>query len=100
MTWLYIVIDILIVLLILFLIVLIFVLLNRKKEMNIGSLDEFRNDSIYEKSIEDQKRLAHIEDITEEKSYIDDIEEKETDPIESIIFSNGYGETEDRLDEN
>ena len=95
MTWLYIVIDILIVLLILFLVVLIFVLLNRKKEMNIGSLDEFRNDSIYEKSIEDQKRLAHIEDITEEKSYIDDIEEKETDPIDSIIFSNGYGETED-----
>lgn len=63
--------------------------------MTIGSLDEFRNDSIYEKSIEDQKRLAHIEEITEEKNYIDDIDDIEAEPVDSIIFSSGYGETEE-----
>ena len=98
MTWLYILIDILIVLIIL-LVILILLLINRKKGMAIGSLDEFRNDSIYEKSIEDQKRLAHIEEITEEKNYIDDIDDIEIEPVDSIIFSSGYGEMEESYED-
>lgn len=97
MTWLYILIDILIVLIVLLFIISILLFLNRKKGMNIGSLDEFRNGSIYEKSMEDQKRLAHIEEITEDKSYIDDIE---TEHIDSIVFSSGYGELEENDYEN
>lgn len=99
MTWLYILIDILIVLIILLTVILILLLINRKKGMAIGSLDEFRNDSIYEKSIEDQKRLVHIEEITEEKNYIDDIDDIETEPVDSIFFSSGYGELEESYED-
>lgn len=101
MTWLYILIDILILMFVLALILVVFYFWNKKKELNIGSLSEFRNNTIYEKSYEDQKKKAHIEEIIEEDSmYLDDIDENDEEPIEGIYFSEGYGEEEVADDEN
>lgn len=94
MTWLYILIDVLILIFVLALILVVLYFWNKKKELNIGSLSEFRNNTIYEKSYEDQKKKAHIEEIIEDDLiYIDDIDENE-EPIEGIYFSEGYGEEE------
>ena len=101
MTWLYILIDILILMFVLALILVVFYFWNKKKELNIGSLSEFRNNTIYEKSYEDQKKKAHIEEIIEEDSmYLDDVDENDEEPIEGIYFSEGYGEEEVADDEN
>ena len=104
MTWLYILIDVLILIFVLALILVVLYFWNKKKELNIGSLSEFRNNTIYEKSYEDQKKKAHIEEIIEDDlMYIDDvddvlfsafIDENEEEPIEGIYFSEGYGEEE------
>ena len=95
MTWLYILIDVLILIFALALILVVLYFWNKKKELNIGSLSEFRNNTIYEKSYEDQKKKAHIEEIIEDDlMYIDDVEENEEEPIEGIYFSEGYGEEE------
>lgn len=95
MTWLYILIDVLILIFVLALILVVLYFWNKKKELNIGSLSEFRNNTIYEKSYEDQKKKAHIEEIIEDDlMYIDDVDENEEDPIEGIYFSEGYGEEE------
>ena len=95
MTWLYILIDVLILIFVLALILVVLYFWNKKKELNIGSLSEFRNNTIYEKSYEDQKKKAHIEEIIEEDSmYLDDIDENDEEPIEGIYFSEGYGEEE------
>ena len=94
MTWLYILIDVLILIFVLALILVVLYFWNKKKELNIGSLSEFRNNTIYEKSYEDQKKKAHIEEIIEDDlMYIDDVDENE-EPIEGIYFSEGYGEEE------
>ena len=101
MTWLYILIDVLILIFVLALILVVLYFWNKKKELNIGSLSEFRNNTIYEKSYEDQKKKAHIEEIIEEDSmYLDDIDENDEEPIEGIYFSEGYGEEEVVDDEN
>lgn len=101
MTWLYILIDFLILMFVLALIFVILYFWNKKKELNIGSLSEFRNNTIYEKSYEDQKKKAHIEEIIEEDSmYLDDVDENDEEPIEGIYFSEGYGEEEVADDEN
>lgn len=101
MTWLYILIDVLILIFVLALILVVLYFWNKKKELNIGSLSEFRNNTIYEKSYEDQKKKAHIEEIIEEDSmYLDDVEENDEEPIEGIYFSEGYGEEEVADDEN
>ena len=101
MTWLYILIDILILIFILALIMVLLYFWNKKKELSIGSLSEFRNSTIYEKSYEDQKKKAHIEEIVEEEtSYIDDEIENDEEPIAGIYFSDGYGEGEVVDDEN
>mgnify|MGYP005607695733 FL=1 len=93
MTWLYILIDVLILIFVLALILVVLYFWNKKKELNIGSLSEFRNNTIYEKSYEDQKKKAHIEEIIEDDlMYIDDVDENEEEPIEGIYFSEGYGE--------
>ena len=68
MTWLYILIDVLILIFVLALILVVLYFWNKKKELNIGSLSEFRNNTIYEKSYEDQKKKAHIEEIIEEET--------------------------------
>ena len=95
MTWLYILIDILILIFVLALILVVLYLWNKKKELNIGSLSEFRNNTIYEKSYEDQKKKAHIEEIVEEEtSFIDDEVENDEEPVAGIYFSEGYGEEE------
>lgn len=95
MTWLYILIDVLILIFVLALILVVLYFWNKKKELNIGSLSEFRNNTIYEKSYEDQKKKAHIEEIIEDDlMYIDDVDENEEEPIEGIYFSEGYGEEE------
>ena len=95
MTWLYILIDVLILIFVLALILVVLFFWNKKKELNIGSLSEFRNNTIYEKSYEDQKKKAHIEEIIEDDlMYIDDVDENEEEPIEGIYFSEGYGEEE------
>ena len=101
MTWLYILIDVLILIFVLALILVVLYFWNKKKELNIGSLSEFRNNTIYEKSYEDQKKKAHIEEIIEDDlMYIDDVDENEEEPIEGIYFSEGYGEEEVADDEN
>lgn len=101
MTWLYILIDVLILIFVLALILVVLFFWNKKKELNIGSLSEFRNNTIYEKSYEDQKKKAHIEEIIEEDSmYLDDVDENDEEPIEGIYFSEGYGEEEVADDEN
>lgn len=101
MTWLYILIDVLILIFVLALILVVLFFWNKKKELNIGSLSEFRNNTIYEKSYEDQKKKAHIEEIIEEDSmYLDDVDENDEEPIEGIYFSEGYGEEEVTDDEN
>lgn len=95
MTWLYILIDVLILIFVLALILVVLYFWNKKKELNIGSLSEFRNNTIYEKSYEDQKKKAHIEEIIEDDlMYIDDVDENGEEPIEGIYFSEGYGEEE------
>ena len=101
MTWLYILIDVLILIFVLALILVVLFFWNKKKELNIGSLSELRNNTIYEKSYEDQKKKAHIEEIIEEDSmYLDDVDENDEEPIEGIYFSEGYGEEEVADDEN
>ena len=95
MTWLYVLIDIFVLLFIVALILVVLYFWNKKKELNIGSLSEFRNNTIYEKSYEDQKKKAHIEEIVEEEtSFIDDEVENDEEPIDGIYFSEGYGEEE------
>ena len=95
MTWLYILIDVLILIFVLALILVVLYFWSKKKELNIGSLSEFRNNTIYEKSYEDKKKKAHIEEIIEDDlMYIDDVDENEEEPIEGIYFSEGYGEEE------
>ena len=95
MIWLYILIDILILIFVLALILVVLYFWNKKKELSIGSLSEFRNSAIYEKSYEDRKKKAHIEEIVEdETSFIDDEVENDEEPIDGIYFSDGYGEEE------
>lgn len=95
MTWLYILIDILILLLVVTLILVVIYFWNKKKGLAIGSLSEFRNNTIYEKSYEEQKKKAHIEELAEDDStFIDDVDETDDDPIAGIYFSDGYGEEE------
>ena len=85
MTWLYILIDILILMFALALILVVLYFWNKKKELSIGSLSEFRNSTIYEKSYEDQKKKAHIEEIVEdETSFIDDEVENDEEPVKEV----------------
>lgn len=91
MTWLYILMDIIILLVLLFLCGLVIVLWNKKGRLGRGTLDTFRNDELYEKSEEDRKRLKHIDDVVEEKDIIDLGSEPEPIGDEEITFSPGYG---------
>lgn len=100
MTWLYILMDIIILLVLLFLCGLVIVLWNKKGRLGRGTLDTFRNDELYEKSEEDRKRLKHIDDVLEEEDIIDLGSEPEPIGDEEITFSPGYGgitETEEEI---
>ncbi len=92
MTWLYILMDIIILLVLLFLCGLVIVLWNKKGRLGRGNLDTFRNDELYEKSEEDRKRLKHIDDVAEEEDDVIDLG-SEPEPIgdDEITFSPGYG---------
>lgn len=101
MTWLYILIDVLILVLLLSLVLVLIYFWNKKKGLSIGSLSEFRNNTIYEKSYEEQKKKAHIEEIIDEEyEFIDDLDDTETEPIDGVYFSDGYGEEEVADNEN
>lgn len=91
MTWLYILMDIIILLVLLLLCGLVIVLWNKKGRLGRGTLDTFRNDELYEKSEEDRKRLKHIDDVLEEEDIIDLGSEPEPIGDEEITFSPGYG---------
>lgn len=91
MTWLYILMDIIILLVLLFLCGLVIVLWNKKGRLGRETLDTFRNDELYEKSEEDRKRLKHIDDVVEEEDIIDLGSEPEPIGDEEITFSPGYG---------
>ena len=100
MTWLYILLDVVIIILLGILCWFVFRLCTKKNGLNIGSLSQFRNDDLYAQSLEDQKRLAHIEDtLTEPEEEIPDEVEPGTEISDAdITFSSGYGvnrETED-----
>lgn len=92
MTWLYILMDIIILLVLLFLCGLVIALWNKKGKLGRGTLDTFRNDELYEKSEEDRKRLKHIDDVAEEEDDVIDLG-SEPEPIgdDEITFSPGYG---------
>ena len=94
MIWIYITLDIFLFALMSFLVFLLFRFWTKKKRMNHSPLSQFRNDDLYEKSLEDKRRLAHIEDQIAEEDYIDVVVDDEIDtPIsdDDISFSDGYG---------
>ena len=91
MTWLFILIDILIFLALVALCVITVYFWNKKGGLGHNSLEHFRNEEIYEKSQEDKKRMARIEDtIVEEEEFIEPPEPKAVEE-EQIVFSGGYG---------
>lgn len=92
MTWLYVLMDIIILLVLIFLCVLVIVLWNKKGKLSSGSLEHFRNDELYEKSKEEQKKYKHIDEISDEDEIVLP-DTAEPDPIEddNITFSAGYG---------
>lgn len=91
MTWLFILIDILIFLALVALCVITVYFWNKKGGLGHSSLEHFRNEEIYEKSQEDQKRMAHIEDtIVKEEEFVEPPEPEAVEE-EQIVFSGGYG---------
>ena len=91
MTWLFILIDILIFLALVALCVITVYFWNKKDGLGHNSLEHFRNEEIYEKSQEDRKRMAHIEDtIVEEEDFVEPPAPEAVEE-EQIVFSGGYG---------
>ncbi len=95
MTWVYIALDILLFVLMGFLLFLLIRFWTKKKGMHHSPLSQFRNDDLYEKSLEDKRRLAHIENKVNEENMFDEAQDSaEVDvPItdDNISFSDGYG---------
>ncbi len=93
MVWLYILIDVLIIMGVVALCLFLIHLWNKHRPLSRNSISEFRNSDIYEKSVQDQKRLAHIEDSLEDVEYIDESDINGDAPIDDgdITFSSGYG---------
>ena len=102
MTWLFILLDILILLSVIAVGIVIVVLWNKKSSLHRNSLSDFRNEEIYEKSKQDKKKLAHIDEaVPAEEDDVEMSEETSSEPIgdEDISFSNGYGFTELGVDD-
>lgn len=92
MTWLFILLDVLILLALVVLCGLTVYFWNKKGSLRRDSLESFRNEEIYEKSKAEQKRMAHIEDIIdEEEEFIEPPVETEAVVEEEIVFAAGYG---------
>ena len=104
MIGIYILMDVLLLALLLLLCLGAAYLWTKKKALHKGPLSQFRNDDIYEKSLQDSKRLAHIED------GICDIDNDDVDTLpdetdkdisfSDIEFCGGYGGREGDEDEN
>ena len=66
----------------------------KRRGLHVSPLSQFRNDDLYEKSMQDKKKLAHIEDTVKE-DIIDEtpIENQFDESIQDsdISFSDGYG---------
>ncbi len=94
MTWVFILMDVLILAALIFLCVVVYLLWTRRKKLNKVSLSQFRNEELYEKSAEEMKRYAHIEDTLnsgeEEEVAPETVSEVNIEESE-ISFSNGYG---------
>lgn len=102
MTWLFILLDVLILLSVIALGIVIIVLWNEKKGLPRGPLSNFRNEEIYEKTKRDKKKFAHIDDpVPVDEEVIEIPDELPSEPIgdEDISFSNGYGFTELGVDD-
>lgn len=67
----------------------------KKRGLHVSPLSQFRNDDLYEKSLQDKKKLAHIEDTVKEDELTDEapIEDRFDEVIQDsdISFSDGYG---------
>lgn len=101
MVWLYILMDALILAGVAALIVFLIHLWNKHRPLFRNSISEFRNSDIYEKSVQEQKRLAHIEDSLEDVEFID-LDDTNNDALiddQDITFSSGYGGTRELGDE-
>ena len=101
MVWLYILIDVLILAGVIALIVFLIHLWNKHRPLFRNSISEFRNSDIYEKSVQEQKRLAHIEDSLEDVEFID-LDDSNDDVLiedKDMTFSSGYGGTREWEDE-
>ncbi len=94
MTWLFVLMDILILAALVVLCIVVFVLWNKRKKLNKISLSEFRNDELYEKSAEEQKKFAHIEDTLNEDEPEEMPTENNVEEVSDneISFTSGYGE--------
>lgn len=98
MVWIFVLMDVIILAALVFLCVVAVRLWNRHRPLTRGALSEFRNDDLYEKSEQDKKRLAHIEDSFEEvdASEIDCYDGNDL-PISDrdISFTAGYGRADE-----
>ena len=95
MVWVYIALDILILCVLIALAAVVVWLWNRRAKIHKSSLSQFRNDDLYEKSVQEQQRLAHIEDIVSdfEDNDITTIVDETDRNIRygDVVFSDGYG---------
>ena len=103
MTWVFILMDVVILAAVIFLCIFIAWIWSWHRPLSKGALSEFRNDDLYEKSEQDKKRLAHIEDSFEsvDASEVDYFDESDVAIDEDdISFAAGYGGREGLEDED
>ncbi len=94
MTWVFILLDVLILIALVFLCIIVYLLWTKKKKLNKVSLSNFRNEDIYGKSEEDRKKMAHIEDTLEKQEEDENVPEPVTESEitdSEISFTGGYG---------
>lgn len=104
MVWVYIALDILILMAIIALGAVFVWLWNRRSEIHKSALSQFRNDDLYKKSLQDQQKLAHIEDVVsdfDDDDIITDMDETDRDiRYGDVEFSDGYGVKETEYEED
>lgn len=95
MVWVYILLDFVLICVLALLGYLLVRLWTKRRGLHVSPLSQFRNDDLYEKSMQDKKKLAHIEDAVKEDEMIDaaPIEDRFDEVIQDsdISFSDGYG---------
>ena len=104
MVWVYIALDILILCVLITLAAVVVWLWNHRTKIHKSSLSQFRNDDLYEKSVQEQQRLAHIEDIVSdfEDNDITTIVDETDRNIRygDVEFSDGYGARDREYEED